>query len=340
MENILWKSLLTEFLGTFTLVFIGASSVALSIQEGKSVLASAFAFGLALMVIIYTWGQYSGAHVNPAVSLGFAAAGQMNWFLMFGYWIAQFLGGITAGALVAYFFGTDSGVGASVGSLTDTEPWKAVFFEAIITFFLVISYLFIYRNPMKALISGLAIGMVLTFSYIAGSSLTGASANPARSLGPAIFGNTLGSYWIYIVGPLFGALLAALIYRVYTYEWNCCDKKDECGNVVKDSCGNTIKVCTKPRLDHCGHVVKSDCGEVVYDTYTKHHVKLHHLQQTPLSALGGWMSAQGVDPGWVKQELEHKMDHMESKVEAAVHHHSEKAAIPAQMPNGAVLASY
>ena len=173
MEAVLWKSLLTEFLGTFTLVFVGASAVALTIAEGGSPLSSAFAFGLTLMVLIYTWGQYSGAHFNPAVSLGFAAAGQINWFLLFGYWIAQLVGGIAAAALVAYFFGTENGAGASVGSLTDTDAWKAVFSEAIITFFLVINYLFIYRSPMKALISGLAIGMVLTFSYIATQSLTG-----------------------------------------------------------------------------------------------------------------------------------------------------------------------
>jgi MIP family channel proteins len=307
MEAVLWKSLLTEFLGTFTLVFVGASSVALTIQEGGSPLASAFAFGLALMVLIYTWGQYSGAHFNPAVSLGFAASGQMNWFLMFGYWIAQIVGGIAAAALVAYFFGTENGAGAAVGSLTDTDAWKAVFSEAIITFFLVVSYLFIYRSPMKALISGLAIGMVLTFSYIATQSLTGASANPARALGPAIFGNTLGSYWIYIVGPLFGALAAALVYKLFTFEWNCCDKLDECGNVVKDACGNTIKVCKQPRVDECGKVV-TDCNGVVYDTYTKHHRCLSHYQETPMTALGGMLAEQGINPKWLKQEMVDTME--------------------------------
>src|SRR4030042_3109293 len=103
MSDYLWKSLLSEFIGTFTLVFIGASAVALTVAQGGSILNSAFAFGLALMTIIYVWGSYSGAHVNPAVSFGFAVAGQMNWGLMLGYWIAQLLGGIAAAALVAYF---------------------------------------------------------------------------------------------------------------------------------------------------------------------------------------------------------------------------------------------
>src|SRR5437763_77887 len=119
MADNLWKALLAEFLGTFTLVFVGASAVALTLTQGGSVLTSAFAFGLALMSIIYIWGPYSGAHVNPAVSFGFAVAGQMNWGLMLGYWIAQLLGGIAAAALVAYFFGTATGSGASVGTATN-----------------------------------------------------------------------------------------------------------------------------------------------------------------------------------------------------------------------------
>lgn len=302
MGDYLWKSLLVEFLGTFTLVFVGASSVALSVQEGKSLLASAFAFGLALMAIIYTWGQYSGAHVNPAVSLGFAASGQMNWFLMLGYWCAQLLGGIAAGGLIAYFFGTETGVGASVGSLTNTQPWKAIFMEALLTFFLVVSYLFIYRNPMKALIAGLAIGLVLAFTYIAGASLTGASTNPARSLGPAIFSNNMGTYWIYIVGPIIGALVAALTYKLLTFEFNCCDMVDDCGKKIKDSCGNTMKTCKRPRVDNCGKQLE-DCNGKLWDRYTKHERKLNHMQETPLTALGGWMSSHGVDPSWVKQEM-------------------------------------
>lgn len=240
MADYLWKALLAEFVGTFTLVFIGASAVALTIAQGGSLLTSAFAFGLALMTIIYVWGSYSGAHVNPAVSFGFAVAGQMNWGLMLGYWVAQLLGGIAAAALVAYFFGTATGAGASIGSLTNTDAWKAILMEAFLTFFLVLAYLFIYRNPMLALISGIAIGLVLTFCFLAGGALTGASTNPARSLGPAIFSNNMGTYWIYIVGPLLGALVAALVYKLFTVDFSCCDKVDECGNKILDECGRPI----------------------------------------------------------------------------------------------------
>jgi len=304
MADYIWKSLLSEFIGTFTLVFVGASAVALTVQQGGSILTSAFAFGLALMTIIYVWGSYSGAHVNPAVSFGFAVAGQMNWGLMLGYWVAQLIGGIAAAALVAYFFGTATGAGASVGTLTNTNPWAAVLMEAILTFFLVIAYLFIYRNPMLALVSGLAVGLVLTFTFIAGGYLTGASTNPARSLGPAIFGNTLGSYWIYIVGPLLGALVAALVYKLFTINFSCCDKVDECGNKILDECGKPLQECKSPLLDNCGNPIK-DCNGEMWETYTKHQRKLTHMQENPLMYIGEWMSSRGMDPRYIKQEIRH-----------------------------------
>lgn len=307
MSDYLWRALLSEFIGTFTLVFIGCSAVALTVAQGGSLLNSAFAFGLALMTIIYVWGSYSGAHVNPAVSFGFAVAGQMNWGLMLGYWIAQLLGGIAAAALVAYFFGTATGAGASVGVLTNTDAWKAVLLEAFLTFFLVIAYLFIYRNPFLAIVSGIAIGLVLTFAMLAGGYLTGASLNPARSLGPAIFSNNIGTWWIYIVGPLLGALVAALIYKLFTVNFNCCDKVDECGNKVLDECGRPLKECRRPLLDNCGNEVKDCHGKTQYDTYTTHERKLTHHQETPMLAAGEWMSAHGFDPRYIRQEVSHAL---------------------------------
>lgn len=305
MADYLWKALLTEFLGTFTLVFIGASALSLTIAQGGSLLTSAFAFGLTLMTLIYIWGSYSGAHFNPAVSFGFAVAGQMNWGLMLGYWIAQLLGGIAAAALVAYLFGTANGVGASVGSFTNTNAWKAILVEAILTFLLVIAYLFIYRNPFLAIVSGIAIGLTLTVVMLGGSSLTGASANPARSLGPAIFSNNMGTYWIYVVGPLLGALIAALVYKLFTVDFNCCDKVDECGNKILDECGNPLKQCRRGLVDNCGKPLKDCDGKQMSEMFTKHERKLTHMQETPILAVGEWMSAHGFDPRYIQQEVDH-----------------------------------
>ena len=301
MSDSLWKALLVEFLGTFTLVFVGASAVALTLQQGGSLLTSAIAFGLALMAIIYLWGSYSGAHVNPAVSFGFAVAGQMNWGLMLGYWVAQILGGIAAGALVAYFFGTANGAGASVGSLTNTDPWRAVLMEAFITFFLVIAYLFIYRDPLLAIIAGVVIGAVLAFSTITGGALTGGSTNPARSLGPALFTNNIGTYWIYIVGPLIGALIAALVYKLFTYDFNCCYKIDDCGKKVVDECGNCYKVCKRPVLDNCGKQVM-DCDKPVMEEFSCIEQKYGHTQEQSVKKVNEWLIINKVEDHYPKTQ--------------------------------------
>lgn len=342
MIDYLWKALLAEFIGTFTLVFVGAGAVALTIQQGGSLIGSAFAFGLALMALIYTWGSYSGSHLNPAISFGAAIAGRMHWGLMIGYWVAQILGGIAAAALIAYFFGTESGVGASIGSLTNTDTWKAVLLEAFLTFFLVITFLMVTGNPWLAMASGLAIGLVLTFDMLVGAPLTGASMNPARSLGPALFSGNMGTYWIYVVGPLLGALVAGLIYRLFATNFRCKTKKDECGNVIKDDCGNVLKECKTPMVDNCGRTVKDCHGKTVYEVTTIHERKLNHMQETVPKALGEWLSVHGVDPRYLNQEFgkivekalpNGSLPDTKSMVETVVSQAQEKAsALGANMP--------
>lgn len=294
------KALCAEFLGTFTLVLIGAMAVA----NGESLVGSAFAFGLVLMSLYYAWGSFSGAHFNPAVSFGFAVAGRMPWGLMLGYFLAQFLGGLAAAGLVLYFYGSANNAGASIGSLTNTDGWKAFLVEAFLTFFLVMAYLLVTRNPMLAIASGLAIGLVLTFDMLAGAPLTGASMNPARSLGPAIFSNNMGSYWIYIIGPLVGALVAALVYKLFTTDFSCCDRVDECGNPITDECGNRLKECQRPVIDNCGRPVVDCDGCPVMETYTKHERKLGFMQENFMTAIGQWMSSHGFNPMYIKQEFD------------------------------------
>lgn len=265
----LWKALAAEFVGTFALVLIGGSAAAVSLQQGGGILTTAIAFGLVLMTFIYFMGSYSGAHFNPAVSFGFAVTGRMSFINMILYWVVQLIAGIVAAALILYFFGYESGVGASIGSLTYTQPWKAVLVEAVLTFFLVLTVLLITRNPFMSLAAGLAIGLVLTFDIIAGGSLTGGSVNPARSLGPAIFSGNIQSYWIYVIGPLFGAFIAALIYKIFIANWNCKTLRDECGNPITDECGNKLVSCEVPVRDKCGNIVKDQCGTKEYDTIIK-----------------------------------------------------------------------
>lgn len=225
----LWKALAAEFIGTFTLVLIIAGVVAVAAQQGQGPVPAALASGLILIAIVYTWGQYSHAHVNPATSFGVAVAGEMPWTTMIAYWIVQFLGAILAAALITYFFGTANGGGASVGSLTYTDQWKALLVEAFITFFLVMAFLFASKSPAHSIVLGLAYGSTLAAIFFFGGSLTGASANPARSLGPALFTNNMSSIWIYLLGPAIGALVAGLVFRLMGVDWGwgCEAKKGE-----------------------------------------------------------------------------------------------------------------
>src|SRR5690606_2499301 len=136
-------------LGTFTLVFIGAGAGALAQSSGGGIVGVALAHGLALMVIIYTWGSMSGAHVNPAVTLGAAITGRINAVTAIAYWIAQFVGGVVAAYLLAYLIGTDGGnLGQTIGTLTPgiegvsaklASPARTIIVEAILTFFLMSS---------------------------------------------------------------------------------------------------------------------------------------------------------------------------------------------------------
>lgn len=297
MGDWLWKALLGEFLGTFVLVFIAASAVALSVQQGGTLFGSALAYGLTFAAIMYAWGCYSGTHLNPAVSFGFAVAGRMHWGLMLGYWIVQLVAAIAAAALVAYFYGTDNGAGATIGSLTDTQPWVAVLFEAFLTFFLVLAFLFVTGNPAMATTGAVAIGMFIMTAYLAGAPLTGASMNPARSLGSAIFSMNMGSYWVYVVGPLIGALVGSLAYKLMDTNWSCKVKTDCDGNPIRDECGNKILECKRDMVDSCGKTVK-DCGKDTQQTYTKPMRDTSHdfRQASYLERAAAELDARGMSP--------------------------------------------
>jgi aquaporin Z len=303
--DMLWKALLSEFLATLILVMVAIIAVISIPTTGLSPVGAALVYGLTFAGLYYIFSMRSGSHLNPFVSLGFALAGRMNWGLMLGYWIAQILGGIAAAALAVWFFGSDSGVGASIGTLTTSNVGAAVVLTAILTFLLVLVFLFVTASPMFAVVAGLVIGFVLAAIVIAGYQGVGAGAtNFAWAFGSAIFSNNLGSIWIYIVGPLLGALVAALVYKLFTVDFSCCDKVDENGCKVLDECGNPIKVCRRPVVDNCGNAL-TDCDGVITEQYVKHDRKLGHYQETYATAIGGWMHSHGVDPLYVKQEFDH-----------------------------------
>lgn len=208
----MFKPALAELLGTFTLVFIGAMTGALAGPSGGGIVAVALAHGIALAVIVYAWGSISGAHVNPAVTFGLALTGKIGWGKAVAYWVAQCVGAAIAGYLLLYLAGASSGLGATTGSLTATHPVKTIVVEAVLTFFLVTAVFGSAVAGRNGNAAGLAIGLVLTMDILAGGAATGASMNPARTLGPALALGDFSYLWMYFVGPLAGGAAAALLY--------------------------------------------------------------------------------------------------------------------------------
>jgi MIP family channel proteins len=210
------KPALAELIGTFILTFIGAGAGSLAGSNGGGILAVALAHGIALMVIIYAFGSISGAHVNPAVTISLALTGKVEWERAAIYVVAQLLGALAAAGLLAYLVGVNTGLGQTTGSLTNTDPLKTTIIEAVLTFFLVIA---VYASGVQGKngnMAGVAIGFVLVMDILMGGALTGASMNPARTIGPALVASNLNYVPWYIIGPIVGGAAAAFLYdRVF-----------------------------------------------------------------------------------------------------------------------------
>jgi len=206
------KPFFAELIGTFALVFIVAGAAALGTA---GLLGVALAYGLVVATFSYLFGEISGAHLNPAVTFGLALYGSIDWVKAVFYWIAQFLGGIIAAALLLFIFGgASNGLGATVLA-SGVNPFQGVVVETLLTFFLVNSVFFAAIGEYAGKRAGFVIGLTVVFAILMGGPLTGGSLNPARTLGPAIFTGSLGQFWIYLVGPFVGAALASLVYRLF-----------------------------------------------------------------------------------------------------------------------------
>jgi aquaporin Z len=209
-EGVTVKAYVAEFIGTFTLVFIGCASVALS-PAGTGPIMPALAHGLALMSAIYALGHISGAHVNPAVTFGVAIAGAIGWGQAVIYFIAQILGALVAALILS---GILPGQAANFGAFSfTTTSGSALLLEAVLTFFLVSVVLQAAVAGKAGPAAGFAIGLTLGASILAGGPVTGASLNPARTIGPAIVAGNMSQVWVYIIGTLLGGAVAAVVHR-------------------------------------------------------------------------------------------------------------------------------
>ncbi len=215
------RKYVAEFIGTFVLVLFACGTAAVvgcSASAGTGYLLTALAFGLVIVAMAYSIGNISGCHINPAVSIAMLASGKMNVKDFIGYVIAQFLGAIAGAAVLAAFVGVESGLGAN--ALYNGNVGLSLLIEVILTFVFVIAILGVTSKESNSAVAGIVIGLSLTLVHILGISFTGTSVNPARSFGPALLvgGEALASVWVFIVAPLVGGVLAALVYKFLTSE--------------------------------------------------------------------------------------------------------------------------
>ena len=212
-ESVLRRSV-AEFVGTFTLIFIGGGAGSVT---GQDIVAVALANGLAIGIMVTNVGHISGGHFNPAITLGFLTTRRITPVLAVAYWFSQLLGAVCAAFLLRYFF-TQISVAVLAAPAPHTTDGKALVLEAIMTFFLVWAVWATAVDPRGAFksIAGLAIGLTITVDVFAGGPVTGAAMNPARAFGPELAGNSWTGWWIYWIGPIAGALVAALVFE-YLY---------------------------------------------------------------------------------------------------------------------------
>jgi MIP family channel proteins len=204
-------ALAAETIGTFALVFFGCGAIVVDSDGGAlGQVGIALAFGLAITTMIYGLGHVSGAHLNPAVTLAFAFGRHFPRSRVGPYWAAQVAGAIAAALLLRASLGDEAHLGASLPSGSDAQSFV---WETVLTFFLVLVILAVATDTRAVgEAAALAIGGTVGLCALVGGPVSGASMNPARSLGPALVSGTLDALWIYLVAPFLGGALAVLAY--------------------------------------------------------------------------------------------------------------------------------
>ncbi len=215
------KKYIAEFIGTFVLVLFACGTAAVvgcSAEKGTGYLLTALAFGLVIVAMAYSIGNVSGCHINPAVSIAMLVSGKLSIADFIGYVIAQFAGATAGAAVLMALVGKESGLGAN--ALYQDSIGLSILVEIILTFVFVIAILGVTSKIENSSVAGIVIGLTLTLVHILGISFTGTSVNPARSFGPALFvgGDALANVWVFIVAPLIGGVLAALVYKFLAAE--------------------------------------------------------------------------------------------------------------------------
>lgn len=211
-----FKKYAAEFIGTFVLVLFACGVAAVtgcSAEANAAYILTALAFGGVIVAMAYSIGNISGCHINPAVSIAVWINKGMSAKDFIGYLVSQFLGAIAGAAVLRGLIGTGMGLGAN--GLFDGSIGKSLIVEIILTFVFVLAVLGATSKEENSKVAGLVIGGSLTLVHLLGIYFTGTSVNPARSFGPALLlgGDALANVWVFIVAPLAGGILAALVWK-------------------------------------------------------------------------------------------------------------------------------
>ena len=216
-----WRKAVAEFIGAFTLIFIGAGAIVS--PGGSNLLLVAFAHGLAIGVMVSAFGRISGGHFNPAVTLGALVGRQINVRLAAVYWAFQLIGALSAALALYVIFpstvwqsshlGTPA-LGGPPGLSWSVSATTGILVEAILTFLLVTVVYGTGIDPKGTFnaVGGFAIGLTIAIDIMMGGPLTGAAMNPARWFGPAVVSQFFDNWYVYWIGPFLGATVAGLLY--------------------------------------------------------------------------------------------------------------------------------
>jgi aquaporin NIP len=218
------KRLFAEFIGTFALVFAGTGAIVINDVSGGTIthVGVALTFGLIVLAMIYTLGDVSGAHINPAVTLGFFVARRFPGKDVLPYISVQCAGALAASATLRFLFPENGTLGATIPAGSAAQSFVL---EAILTALLMLTILSVSTGSKeKGITAGIAIGSVIGLEAMFAGPICGASMNPARSLAPAIMSGHLQALWVYLVAPIVGACIGVVACRC-VQEPDCCSKR-------------------------------------------------------------------------------------------------------------------
>jgi aquaporin Z len=219
------KKYISEFIGTFSMIFCGTGAMTVNEVTGGEVthVGIAITWGLIVMAMIYAFGETSGAHFNPAVTIAFAYAKKFAWKEVPKYITAQVLGAVVASLVLWFLFPASEYLGATIPTV---DVWRAFVLELLLTFFLMVVIINVSTGSKEmGIIAGIAVGAVVLLEAMFAGPITNASMNPARSIAPNIVSGNIEGLWLYIVAPILGALLAVVSCKLIK-EDNCCDEEN------------------------------------------------------------------------------------------------------------------